>query len=162
MTPRSLILMKAFWFYGCFSEAMSFSRSALLSQKSQFTYRKFSIVWLPRVKCLLLLCKAKPAWIKRSIQLRNFAALQSGGATRRNTSRPQTWLLIQKEQILKITLPQENGSRIKMPSSKLMILVSSCWEKNYTNNNAHKFFILFLVFLKLLIISVAFFLGHPV
>ena len=40
----------------------------LLSQKSQFTYRKFSIVWLPRVNCQLLLCKAKPAWIiKRSI-----------------------------------------------------------------------------------------------
>ena len=108
------------------------------------------------------LCKAKPAWIKRSIQLRNFAALQSGGATRRNTSRPQTWLLIQKEQILKITLPQKNGSRIKTPSSKLTILVSSCWEKHYTNNNAHKFFILFLVFLNLLIGSVAFFLGHPV
>ena len=63
MTPRSLILMKAYWFYGCFSEAMSFSRFALLFQ---FTYWKFSIVWLPRVKCLLLLCKAKPAWIKRS------------------------------------------------------------------------------------------------
>ena len=46
---------------GHFSEAMSFSRFALLSQKSQFTYRKFSIVWLPRVNCQLLLCKAKPA-----------------------------------------------------------------------------------------------------
>ena len=43
--------------------------------KSQFTPRKFSIVWLPRVKCLLLPCKAKPAWIKRSIQLRNFAVM---------------------------------------------------------------------------------------
>ena len=62
-----LILMKAFWFYGRFSEAMSFSRFALLSQKSQFMYRTFFIVWLSRVKCLLLLCKAKPAWIKRSI-----------------------------------------------------------------------------------------------
>ena len=67
MTARSLILMKVFWFYGRFSEAMSFSRFDLLSQKSQFTYRIFSIVWLPRVKCLLLLCKVKPAWIKRSI-----------------------------------------------------------------------------------------------
>ena len=70
MTPRSLILMKAFWFCGHFSEAMSFSRFALLSQKSQFTctYREFSIVWLPQVNCQLLLCKAKLAWItKRSI-----------------------------------------------------------------------------------------------
>ena len=56
------------WFCGRFSEAMSFSRFALLSQKSQFTYRIFSIVWLPLVNCQLLLCKAKPAWIiKRSI-----------------------------------------------------------------------------------------------
>ena len=66
MTSRTLVL-NAFWFYGRFSDAMSFSRFALLSQKSQFTNRKFSIVWLPRVKCLLLLCKAKPAWIKRII-----------------------------------------------------------------------------------------------
>ena len=62
--------MKTFWFYGRYSDAMPFSRFALLSQKSQFTYRRFSIVWqqwFPRVKCLLLLCKAKPAWIKRSV-----------------------------------------------------------------------------------------------
>ena len=50
-----------------FFKAMSFLRFVLLSQKSQFTYRKFSIVWLPRVECLLLLCKAKPAWVTRSI-----------------------------------------------------------------------------------------------
>ena len=67
LTSRSLILIKACWFYGRFSEAMSFSRFDLLSQKSQFTYQRFSIVWLPRVKCLLLLYKAKSAWIKRSI-----------------------------------------------------------------------------------------------
>ena len=127
MTPRSLILMKAFWFCGRFSEAMSFSRFALLSQKSQFTYRKFSIVWLPRVKCLLLLCKAKPAWIKRNI---HYVTLQhyNPGA--------QTWLLIQKEQILKITLPQKNGSRIKTPSSKSLILVSFCRKKNVLYINA--------------------------
>ena len=70
MTPRSLILMKGFWFYGRFSEAKSFSKFALLSQKSQFTSRKFSVVWLPRV---LLLCIANPAWIKRSI---HYIALQ--------------------------------------------------------------------------------------
>ena len=51
-----------------FSEAMSFSRFALLSQKSQLiTHRIFSIVWLPRVNCQLLLCKVKTAWIKRSM-----------------------------------------------------------------------------------------------
>ena len=61
-----------------------------------------------------------------------------------------------------MTLPQKNGRRIKTSSSKLTILVSSCSEKNFIRNNAHNFFILSLVFLKLLIISVAFFLGHPV
>ena len=61
-----------------------------------------------------------------------------------------------------MTLPQKNGNRIKTPSSKLTILVSSCWEKNFIRNNAHNFFILSLVFFKLLIVSVAFFLGHPV
>ena len=56
-------------------------------------------------------------------------------------------------------------NEIKTPLSKLTILVSSCWEKNFIRNNAHNFFILhsaYLVFLKLLIVSVAFFLGHPV
>ena len=61
-----------------------------------------------------------------------------------------------------MTLPQKNGHSTKTPSSKLTILVSSYWEKNYTTNDAHKFFILFLIFLKLLIVSVAFFLGHPI
>ena len=145
-----------------FSEAMSFSRFALLSRKSQFTYRKFSIVWLPRVKCLLLLCKVKPAWIKRSIHYVTLQHYNPGELLKGNSSLPQMLLLIQKEPILKLTLPQKNGSRIKMPSSKLTILVSSCWEKNFIRNNAHNFFILSLVFLKLLIVSVAFILGHPV
>ena len=65
-------------------------------------------------------------------------------------------------QILKMTMHQKSGNRIKTPSSKLAFLVSSCWEKNFIRNNAHNFFILSLVFLKLLIVSVAFFLGHPV
>ena len=43
-----------------------------------------------------------------------------------------------------------------------MILVSSCWNKNCIRNNGHTLFILSLVFLKTLILSVAFFLGHPV
>ena len=39
--------------------------------------------------------------------------------------------------------------------------MSSCCEKNFIRHNAHNFFILFLVFLKLLIVSVAFFAGPP-
>ena len=42
-----------------FSEAVSFSRFVLLSQKSQFTYRTFSIVWLSRVRIYLMLCNLK-------------------------------------------------------------------------------------------------------
>ena len=60
------------------------------------------------------------------------------------------------------TLPQKNGHIIKTPSSKLMILVSFCWEKNSIHINVHNFLILSLVFVKLLTEGVAFFLGHPV
>ena len=67
MTPRSLILIKAFWFYGRFAEAMSFQDLTFYLKSHNLRTENFSIVWLPRVKCLLLLCKAKPAWIKRSI-----------------------------------------------------------------------------------------------
>ena len=67
-----------------------------------------------------------------------------------------------EEQILKMTLPQKNGHRIKTPSSKLTIFMSSYWKKNFIRNNANNFFSLSLVFLKLLIVSVAFFLGHTV
>ena len=45
-------------------------------------------------------------------------------------------------QILKMTLPQKNGHRIITPSSKLTILVSSYYKKNFIRNNAHKCFIL--------------------
>ena len=55
-------------------------------------------------------------------------------------------------------IASEKGHRIKTP--KLTFLVSSCWEKNFIRNNAHNFLILSLIFLKLLIVSVAFFLGH--
>ena len=61
---------------------------------------------------------------KETHSLRNFAALQSGGATHRNSSLLRTWLLIQNEQNLEMTLPQKNGSGIKTSSSKSWILVS--------------------------------------
>ena len=127
MTPISLILMKAFWFYGRFSEAMSFSKFATSVSKVRFDVPKISIVWLPRVKCLLLLWKTKTAWIKRNTHYVTLQRYNPGEATQRNSSRPQSWLLIEKKQILKMTLPQKNGSRIKTPSSKLLILESFCW-----------------------------------
>ena len=136
MTPRSLILMKVFWFYGRFSEAMSFSRFALLSQNSQFTFRKFSIVWLPWVKCLLLLCKAKPAWIKRSIHYVTLQHYNLGELLREIPPYLKRDFWYKKEQILKMTLPPKNGPRINTPLSKSLILVSFCWEKNVLLLNA--------------------------
>ena len=74
---------------------------------------------------------AKPAWIKRII---HYVTLQHYNPRELLKEIPpyipQTWLLIQKEQILKMTLPQKNGSRIKTPSSKSLIFVSFCWKRN--------------------------------
>ena len=125
MTPRSLILMKAFGFYGRFSEAMSFSKFATSVSKVTIDVPKMSIVWLPRVKCLLLL-KNEDSMNKEKNSLRTSVVLQSGKGTQRNSSLPQSWRLIQKKQILKMTLLQKNGSRIKTPPSKSLILVSFC------------------------------------
>ena len=99
---------------------------------------------------------------KEKHSLHNFAALQSRGATQRNSSLPQTWLLIQKEWILKMTFTQINGSKIKTPSSKSLILVSFCWKKNVLLITALTNLIKSLISLELVIESVAFFLGHPV
>ena len=82
-----------------------------------------------------------------------------GGAKQWKFSVRQSWLLRRKWQILKMILPQKN---VQTPSSKWMILVSSCWKKNFIRNNGHSLFMLSLVFLKSLFVSVAFFLGHPV
>ena len=148
MTPRSLILMKAFWFYSRFSEAMSFSKFAMSVSKVTIDVPKFPIVWLPRVKCLLLLWNTKTAWIKRSIHYVTLQHYNPGEATQRNSSLPQSWLLIQKKQILKMTLPQKIGSRIKIQFfqfnsiqflfhfSKSLILMSFCWKKYFLRINA--------------------------
>ena len=59
-------------------------------------------------------------------------------------------------------IAQQYGHRIKTPPSKLMILVSSCWGENVYAIMHTTFKFLSLVFLKLLIVGVAFFLGHRV
>ena len=51
---------------------------------------------------------------------------------------------------LKMILPQKNGHKIKIPLSKWMILVSSCWKKHFIRNNAHNLFIMSLVFLEII------------
>ena len=62
--------------------------------------------------------------------LHNFVVLQSGGAIQRNSAVPQSWLLIQKKQILKNTFASENWLyRIKEPTSKSLILLSFCGGK---------------------------------
>ena len=108
------------WFYGCFSEAMSFSKFATSVSKVTIDVPKIFHCWLPQVKCLLLLWKTKGECnvSKEKHSLRNSAVLQSREGTQRNSTLPQSWLLIQKKQIFKMTLLQKNGSRIKMPSSK--------------------------------------------
>ena len=55
-----LILWPFFWGNVIFKICPSISKVTIYVPK-------LSIVWLPRVKRLLLLCKAEPTWIKRSI-----------------------------------------------------------------------------------------------
>ena len=60
---------------------------------------------------------------KEKHSLRNFAALQSGELLKEIPPYiPQTWLLIQKEQILKMTLTQKNGSKIKFINLGVILL----------------------------------------
>ena len=77
---RSLTLMKAFWFYCRFSEARTFSKCAILLQTSRLRYRKFSIVWLPRLPRFALALKNEDSMIKEKHSLRNFAVLSFGGS----------------------------------------------------------------------------------
>ena len=131
-------------------------------KKSQFTYRKFSIVWLSRAKYLLLFCKAKPAWIKRSIHYVT-AALEPRGATQRNSYlRRDFWYKgskFWKWHCLRIMALE--AKRLHQNSRSLCHLAG---KRILYANNAHNFSILSLVFLKLLIIDrkCCIFLGHPV
>ena len=77
------MLIKAFWFYGRFSEAMSFSKFALLNSKVT--------IYIPKiVHCLASPGKvsALALWSAASMnkEKHNFAALQSGGVTQWNSS----------------------------------------------------------------------------
>ena len=119
-----LILWPFFWGNVIFKICPSISKVTIYVPK-------ISIVWLPRVKCLLLLWKAKPAWIKRSI---HYVTLQYYNPGELLKEIPP--YLKQKEHILKMTLLQKNGSRIKTPSSKSLILVSFCRKNNILLINA--------------------------
>ena len=69
---------------------------------------------------------------KEKHSLRNFLVLQSGDATQRISSLPQSWLVIQMKQILKMTLPQKNGSRIKNAFIKIIDLGVILLEKEFS------------------------------
>ena len=150
---------------------MSFSKFASFGSKVTIEVMRNFFVCLPQIVtlqnyvinaflyacCLRFTKEVQPLWFYKAR-----ANTLPKGAKQWKFSVRQSWLLKQKWQILKMTLPQKNGHRIQTPSSKLMILVSSCWKKNFIYDNGHSLFILSLVFLKSLIVSVAFFLGHPV
>ena len=126
--------------------------------------------WLPKIfhclaspgKVSALALKNEDSMNKEKHSLCNSAVLQYGEGIQRNSSLPQLWLLIQKKQNLKWHCFRKNGSRIKTPSSKSLILVSFCWKKDFLRIYALTNLSWSLISLKLVIIGVAFFLGHPV
>ena len=88
MTPRSLILMKAFWFYGSFSEAMSFSKFATSVSKVTIGVLKTCHCLASPVKVCALALKNEDSMNEEKHSLRNSAVLQSREGTQRNSSLP--------------------------------------------------------------------------
>ena len=114
-----------------FLKAMTFSEFATSVSKVTTDVPKMSIVWLPRVKCLLLLCKTKTAWIKRSI---HYVILQCYNPGKALTEIPHDlnrdfWY--KRSKFWKLHCFRKYGSRIKTPSSKSLILVSFYWKKTF-------------------------------
>ena len=108
ITPRSLILILGPFFWG----NVIFKICHLGLKSRNDVPNNFHCLASPgKVSALAL--KNEFSMNKEKHSLRNSAVLQSGEGTQRNSSLPQSWLLIQKKQILKMTLLQINGSRIK-------------------------------------------------
>ena len=80
MTPRSLILMKAFWIYGRFSEAISFSKFATSLSKVTIDVPTFFHCLASLAKVSALALKNVDSTNKKKHSLRNVAVLQSGGS----------------------------------------------------------------------------------
>ena len=135
--------MKAFWFCGRFHSEASWSFSRLcpsILQKSQFTYQIFSIVWLPRVNCQLLLCKAKPAWIiKKTIHYVTLQHVQWGSYSKKFLPTLNVTFDTNRSRILKRWhCLEDNGSGIQNAfMAKSLILVSFCWKKNKSTPLMH-------------------------
>ena len=122
-----------------FLKQCHFQNLPLPSQKSQLTnnWRTANFHCLaPPGKVSALGLKNEDSLNKEKHSLRNFAALQSQGSYSKKFLPSSIVILLQKEQILKMTLPQKNGSKIKTPSSKSLIMVSFGREKNVLFINA--------------------------
>ena len=116
-----LILWPFFWCNVIFKTSVS---------KVTIDMPKIFHCWLPRVKCLLLLWKTnfKAAWIKRSTHYVTLQCYNLGKAVKEippYINRDFWYEMLQK-----------NGSRIKTPSSKSLILVSFCRKKNFLRIHA--------------------------
>ena len=83
LTPNSLCMDKTFWFYGYFSEAVSFSKCATFSPESSLeTAEMFCLTASRGTSCvdkriIVLTLKRKTIWMKPMHLLRNFLG---GGA----------------------------------------------------------------------------------
>ena len=69
---------------------------------------------------------------------------------------------LRNDEILKIAPPQKNGPNFQTPYSKSMIMVSFCWKKTVLTDEVKNNFMFLIILKELTIISVPFFLGHPV
>ena len=104
--------------------------------------------WLPKIfhcmaspgKVSALALKNEDSMNKEKHSLCNFAVLQSGGATQRNSSLPQSWLLIRKKQILKMTLPQKTGIKNQNAFIKIIHLSVILLEKLFSTHSCTHYF----------------------
>ena len=69
---------------------------------------------------------------------------------------------LRNDEILKIAPPQKNGPNFQTPYSKSMIMVSFCWKKTILTDEVKNNFMFLIILKELTIISIPFFLGHPV
>ena len=119
--------MKALWFYGRFSEAMSFSKFATSVPKLTIDVPKIAhcVASPGKVSALALENEDSMNKEKHSLQCYN------PGGGNLLTEIPPYYTSIVTFDTKEANFASENGSRIKTLSSKPLILVSFCWKKNF-------------------------------